>query len=534
MAATGRRASQQVLAAIPISFLAVLVVWPLAAVLVRSLAGVGLVDAWSILTRSSVLRVVRFTFAQAAGSTVLTLVVGLPIAHALARYDFRGRSTIRAITVVPFVLPTVVVATAFDALFDLINVDLSRTVAAILMAHVFFNVAVVVRMVGGFWRTLDPAGVEAAAALGASPWRAFQEITLRRLAPVVTGAGLIVFLFSFTSFGVILILGGPTRATLETEISRYAVFRGELDVAAILAMIQIAVVAVLAFLGARFQRRLSTATTSSPPSAKRRPATAQQRAHVGAIVGLVAVVIGAPLFALLERSISVGDGYGLANYRALLDPIALLPVSPAGALVRSVVIASLASVVAVLVGLAAGRVITAGGRIGRLLEAAVLIPLGVSAVTLGFGFIIAFTMFDFRSSIWLVPLAHAVIGLPFVLAALLPAWRSVEGSVVEAAAALGASPRQVFRKVEWPLVMGAVATGAGFAAAVSMGEFGATSFISRGSNTFTAPQAIFRLLSQPGDSIRGQAMALSVVVGVVVAIMGAVLERRRTEASVMM
>ena len=527
-------ASHLLLAALPLGFLLLMVVWPLVAVLIRSLADVGIGDAWAVLTRSSVLKVLRFTFGQAALSALVTLLIGLPIAHALATYDFAGRSAIRAITVVPFVLPTVVVASAFDALFNSLGLDLSRTVAAIILAHVFFNVAVVVRMVGGYWQTLEVSVSEAAAALGASPWRTFREITLRRLAPVITGAGLIVFLFSFTSFGVILILGGPTRATLETEIRRYAVFRGELDVAAILAMVQIVVVAVLAYLGARFQRRFASSASSTPLSSRRRITTGPQLLHVGAIVFLVMVVVVLPLGALVERSLSVGSGYGFENFTSLAEPVSLLPVSPLESVLRSVVIAMVAATICVGLGLAAARVITSGRRFSRLLEVAALIPLGVSAVTLGFGYVIAFTMLDFRSSIWIVPLAHAVVGLPFVLAAVLPAWRGIDRSVTEAAAALGASPKAVFRQVEWPLVATALATGAGFAAAVSLGEFGATSFISRGASTFTAPQAIFRLLGQPGDQLRGQAMALSVVIGIVVTVLAALLERRRGEGTVLM
>lgn len=528
------RSSRGVLAVIPLTFLAVMVVWPVAAIISRSLAGVGPGDAWAILSRPAVVRTIRFTFAQALASTIITLVVGLPIAHALAHYEFRGRRLIRAITVVPFVLPTVVVAAAFAALFDLVGLNVTRSVAAILMAHVFFNVAVVVRMVGGHWQSLDRTETDAAAALGAGPLRAFREITLRRLAPALGAASLIVFMFSFTSFGVILILGGPTRATLETEINRYAVFRGELDVAAVLALVQIIVVAVLAVASGLLQRRFASISSGGPSGTSVRPQSASQRSHLAAVLALVAVVVGSPLGALAYSSLRVGDGLGFKHYTSLVDEVALLPVSPAGALGRSIVIAFAAAALAFVVAMAAGRVITRRGAGARLIETAVFVPLGISAVTLGFGYIVAFTVLDFRTSVWIVPAAHAVIGLPFVLGALLPAWRSAQGSILEAAATLGASPRQIFTRVEWPLIAGAAAIGVGFSAAVSLGEFGATTFISRSSTTFTAPLAIFRLLGQPGESPRGQAMALSVVVGVLVAVLAALLERRRGEEAVLL
>lgn len=507
------------------AFLALLVVWPLAAILIRNLADVGPDRFVDIVTRRSLLDVAWFTLWQAGLSAVLTVIIGLPIAHVVARYRFPGRTALRAMAVVPFVLPTVVVAAAFQSMADRIGVSATRSVAAVIAAHVFFNVAIVVRIVGGFWATFDQRLVEAARVLGASPWVAFRRVTVPRLLPSVTAAALLSFLFSFTSFGVILILGGPRRATLETEIYRFAVSRGEFDVAAVLAVVQITVVAACAVASGRVERH-----TTVRAAGLGRPLpldTAGRRLHVGFVLVLVLVVIVAPLGALVERSVQVGDGYGIAHYRGLLDPVSLLPVSPARALLTSVVLAIGAATVAAVVGLLGAIAIAGRSRVGRLLEVASLIPLGVSAVTLGFGYLITFTFLDLRSSPWLVPLAHAVIGMPFVLGSVVPALRSIDDRLRQAASTLGASPWAVARQIDWPLIRRPLLAGAAFAAAISVGEFGATSFLARGSSSFTAPLAIFRLLSQPGDVLQGQAVALSVLVGLVVATLAAVIERRR-------
>ncbi len=524
-AAIGRRLGAVAVAALPIGFLGLLVAWPLVAVFQRSLTDTGWNDVVEILTRPATLRVLWFTLWQAGLSAGLTLIVGLPVAQVLARYRFRGRSALRALVIVPFVLPTVVVAAAVGAAFDRLGLGLERSLAAVLAAHVFFNVAVVVRVVGGFWAGLDRREVEAAQVLGASPWRAWRTITLRRLAPVLTGSFLLVFLFSFTSFGVIRVLGGLRRATVETEIYRYAIARQQFDVAAVLAGLQILVVVVLAVATARFQRRHATAQRrlASPRPVRGWAA----RLHLAAVLAVVVVVIGLPVGILVEQSLRVGGGYGLDHYRALTERVDLLPLSAVRALGNSLVFAGLAAVVASVVGLAAAVAITRGGPVGRLLEAVALLPLGVSAVTLGFGYLVGLTVFDLRRSVALVPLAHAVVGLPFVLASVVPAIRSIDPRVREAAATLGASPMLVRRTVDWPLVRRALATGAGFAAAVSIGEFGATSFLGRGRESFTAPLAIFRLLSNPGPALRGQALALSVVVGLVVAAVAAAIEWRR-------
>ncbi len=515
---------------VPTLFLAVFVVWPLLAVLARSLVGAGVGDVLDQLTSSGFRSVLWFTIGQALASVALTLLVGLPIAHVLARYDIKGSTVLRALVVVPFVLPTVVVAAAFSALFNRVGIDLDRSFAAILAAHVFFNVAVVVRIVGGFWGGLDRRETEAAMVLGASPMTAFRRITLPRLAPVIAGASLVVFLFCFTSFGVILILGGPTRATLETEIHRFAVFRQEFDSAAILALVQLITVVALSAGAARFQRRQSLASRGRVRTAKLPLNSAARRTYVSLVAVVAIVVVVAPMAALVEQSLRVGDGFGLSHYANLLERGPLLPVAPITALGRSVMFAVVAAAIAAAVGLLGASAIARGGRGGRLLEIGALVPLGVSAVTLGFGYLVGFAALDFRSSIWIVPIAHAVIGLPFVLAATVPAFRSIDSRLHEAAASLGADPATIRRRVDWPLVRTPLLTGAGFAAAVSIGEFGATSFLARGRSSFTAPMAVFRLLSQPGQLLRGQALALSVVIGLTVALLALVLERRRRDS----
>ena len=518
---------------VPVVFLGVLVVWPLGAVLTRSLTGVGPERVIEILSRRSTRSIAWFTLWQAAASSAHTLMVGLPVAHALARYRFRGQTVLRAIAVVPFVLPTLVVAAAVDAAFAALGLDLKRSVAAILFAHVFFNVAIVIRVVGARWASLDRRPEEAAAVLGASPWTAFRSATLPRLLPVIGSAGLLTFLFSFTSFGIILILGGPTRATIETEVYRNAIFRQEFDVAAVLALMQIAVVACTSLLSTRLQRTFSRQERGRQRSYGQPLASGRQRWHVASVVALVAVVIGGPLAALVAASLKTGrSGVTFINYRNLFVEVNLLPVSAAEALATSVRCGLVAAAVAVVVGVVTAFAITRSGRAGRFIEVAALVPLGVSAVTLGFGYLLAFTVLDLRRSSWIVPVAHAVIGLPFVLAAVVPALRAIVDRYREAASVLGATPATVVRLIDLPLIRRAAITGGGFAFAVSLGEFGATSFLSRSDGAFTAPLAIFRLLSQPGDLLRGRALALSVVLGVVVAVIAGLADWRRSGEAV--
>ncbi|MGI8479316.1 MAG: ABC transporter permease, partial [Gaiellaceae bacterium] len=201
---------------VPLAFLALFFVYPLVSILER---GLGAGGDLAVLTDSLTREVLWFSLWQAVASTALTIAVALPASYVLGRYAFRGRGVVLAAVTVPFVLPSVVVALAFLAVLP---EGLERSWVAILIAHVFFNVAVVVRVVGTFWAGLDPRLAEAAATLGAGPVRSLREVTLPLLAPALAAAASIVFLFSFTSFGIVLILGGPRYSTLETEIYNQA------------------------------------------------------------------------------------------------------------------------------------------------------------------------------------------------------------------------------------------------------------------------------------------------------------------------
>ncbi len=248
----------RLLYALPLIFLAIFYFYPLLSILGLSLAPEGRLDlsgVQALWTRPYLAQVLWFTFWQAVVSTGLTLALGLPAAYVYARYDFPAKSLLRALTTIPFVMPTVVVGAAFVTLLGprgVVNdwlmgalglaqppVNLLYTVGIILLAHAFYNATVVVRIVGGFWANLDPRLGEAAAVLGAPRWRRTWEVTLPLLLPSILAASLLVFLFCFTSFGVILILGGPSFATLEVEIYRQTVNYFNLSLAAVLALVQL-------------------------------------------------------------------------------------------------------------------------------------------------------------------------------------------------------------------------------------------------------------------------------------------------------
>ncbi len=524
---------------VPVVFLGWFFVWPVTSIVGLGLAPDGEVELGVLaraLTDQSVRSVAWFTLWQAVVSTVLTLLVAIPGAYALSRQEFPGRRALQAAVTVPFVLPTVVVGSAFLALLGprspvnaaLVAVlgdaaptlDLRRTVTAILLAHVFFNYAVVVRTVGGLWSMLDPRLEDAARVLGASRWRTFREVSLPLLSPAIAASAAIVFLFTFTSFGVVLILGGPGRATIEVEIHRATTQLLDLPLASTLALLQlVAVLSALAVYGhltrrAQQQRLVAAASTRRPPRSR------AERWFLGTNLAVIVVLVLSPLAVLVERSFVTATGYGLDNWRRLLvdDPSSVLAV-PAGEAVRnSLLFGTSATLVALVVGGLAATAATVGrGWITGAVDRALMVPLGTSAVTVGFGFLIALDRpLDLRGSPLLVPLAQALIATPFVVRTLLPVLRSIDQRLRDAAAVLGASPLRVWREVDLPIIGRALLVAAGFSFAIAVGEFGATVFVAR-ANLPTMPVAIFRLLGRPGVANFGQAMAMSTLLAAITA-----------------
>ncbi len=509
LVAQSHKAARVVTALVPAAFLALFFVYPLGSILERGLASDGGFRLpTDVLGSPDTAQVVWFTVWQASASTALTLLAGLPLAWAIGRVRYRGRDLVRALVVVPFVLPTVVVATAFLALLPS---GLDRGVVPILLAHVFFNVAVVARVVGAAWSRLDPRLWDAAATLGASPLQRFRELTLPALRPSLAAASALVFLFCFTSFGVVVILGGPTRLTLEAAIYDEAVRAFDLRAAAALSLLQLGAVALVVAVSSRLEAASgATLPLSAEAATGGRPPTRGERLALAGILASAAGLLAVPLGALVQRSLAGPGGYGLGFYRALARETPALLVPPWHAALNSLAYAGAATAIALAIGgLAAAAV---ASRPAGWLDTAVMLPLGASAVMLGYGFVIAFDTppLDIRAALWIVPVAQALVAAPFVVRILAPALRGVDPRLREAAAVLGAGPGRVRREIDLPLVLRPLGVAAGLAFAVALGEFGATVFLARSDHP-TLPVAIFRFLGRPGAENQGTAAALAVL-----------------------
>ena len=497
----------------PLTVLVVFYVVPIATLTGRFFA----TDVVQSLVHDRQLRqVLWFTTWQATFSTLLTVAVGLLPAYILARFEFRGHRLVMALVTVPFVLPTVVVGAAFLALLP---DGLDHSVWAVLIAHVFFNVAVVVRGVGGLWEQLPVDLAAAARTLGASPLQAIRFVTLPLLAPALYASAAIVFLFTFTSFGVVRVLGGPARPTLEVEIWQRATRLGDIGAAAVLSVLQLLLLAMAVAWFARQQRQHRNSLGLRPLAPRARARTSRQRVGVIGVVTAVVLAVAVPLGALFERSLRTGEGYSFSAWRAVLGqaaktsrPGAASSLDTVGALSTSLIFGCVAMLISVFIGGCAAFAIVALGRGGLFLDVGLMLPLATSAVTIGFGLLITFDTapFDWRGAPLMIPLGHALVAIPFVVRIALPVLRSISPQLRSAAHSLGASPLRAWVEIDVRFVLRPLLTGAGFALAISLGEFGATSFLTRHGRE-TLPIAIEQLLNKPGAMLHAQGYALATI-----------------------
>jgi thiamine transport system permease protein len=505
---------RKLLWAIPLTSVAVLFYWPIAKITSLGFSG----DWLTTLSELKTFEIIWFTLWQAALSTLVTLVIAIPGAYLLFRRSFPGQPLIKALITVPFVLPSIVVAVGFTVFRNVHNfwielglTFLSDPVYWIIAAHVFVNYSIAVKTIGGVWAGLDTEIDEAAELDGAGRLRSLLSVSLPQLRPAVFSAAAMVFLFSATSFGIVLVLGGGQVQTIETAIYFSATQFLDLEAAAALVLVQTLITAAAFLIGSSLAK--GTVGLEQVFEGTRKPRVDRRDWPASVLTaGIVVGLLVMPMLLVLVEAFKVGDGWGLTNFanlgtRGARDLLNISVLDAAGNSIRNMVVAA---GIAFLLGTLISWLLVRTKQ--KLLDLVFLVPLGVSSVVLGFGFLVSFneTWLSPRSSWLLVPLAQALIALPMVIRLVYPALVSIGKEPIEQASLDGASSWQIWRFVQSGMIKGVLLTAAGYAAIISIGEFGASSFLAYGSEG-TIPTLLFRLIARPGEQNYGMAMAISVV-----------------------
>lgn len=506
------RSTSKWLAVVPVLLMLVFVVAPVSNIFITSLN----FESFAIIARQTTRNTVWFTTWQAIVSTILVLLFALPIAAITANFEFFGRRALISLISVPFILPTVVVGAAF---LELLPSTIHRSAFAIITAHIYFNFGLVVRVVSTRWQQIHPHLDDVARTLGASRTRLFLTVTLPLLKKSLLSAGLLVFLMCFTSYGVVRILGGPARSTIETEIYFRAMQLGDVSGALILSILQLIVVAILISLIMQFSRAKSAEFAQTVYSRIRKPQNSAQILIVTLVAVTSTLVVILPLISIVRRSIFVGQQINFSIWRSIFTDAEIFK-----SLTTSLRYAVFTVVISTTIGLLGACATVYGSRRYRFVNLLTALPVVVSPVTLGLGLIITFDVdpIDWRGAWLMMPVAHCLVAVPIVMRIISPTIRDLPNGLRDASQTLGATTWQIWRTVDLRIIQPALVTAAAIACAVSLGEFGASSFLVRRNNE-TLPLTISRLLARPGEIIQAQAYAIATLLIVAcIAIVGLV------------
>ncbi|MFC7239862.1 ABC transporter permease [Saliphagus sp. GCM10025317] len=504
-----------------------------------------------LLSSDRRLGIVGFTAYQALLSTLLSLALGLPMAYLLARYGFRGRRTLRSLTILPFVMPSIMVAVGFYATFGrsgtlnavleplgLGPISLVGSLEAILIAHAFYNAPLVARVTTAAWESVDASAFETARSLGAGPFRAFRDVVAPQLYPAALMGAALTFVFTFGTFPIVLALGGIRLSTVEVFVYQLV---QDLDYAeaAALAIVELVISLGVLYGYLRYEAKHTVRSSAIRPLPRKSLAPPAFSAReliprVGlAVYGVIALfVFVAPIASLLVRSVTTPGGeFTLAHYGFLLErqaSAAAFQVRPWPAIRNSLLFAAAALAVSLPMGVVVSVLTTRRYRGRKLVDVVAMAPLAVSGIIVGIGLlrgpVFGFEIWHYRITVTgavAIVAAHAVACYPFVVRTVAPGLESIDPSLLESARALGASRTRALLDVELPLVWPGVVAGAAFAVAISMGEFSATVILATGTDQYTMPIAIERFIGRR----LGPATAMGVVLLVVTAFSFVVIDR---------
>ncbi len=474
-----------------------------------------------VLGSSYYQRIIGFTVFQAVISAFFALLLGLPGAYLLSRSSGKLKSFLRAVATVPFILPAILVVLGFIIFFGnngflnrilmtLFKLDspplrVLYTFKAVILAHGFYNFPVVLRIVSGAWENMPENEKDAAAAMGAGKYRIFRTVVLPRLFPSIAVSWFLTFLFCYLSFAVILVLaGGPQYTTMEVEIYRLTVRAVELDNAAALGAVQAVLTLVMmsAFTHFTSKGRITGSSGISYAAGRETAAEKKKKEKYSAIKkaaliiysALALMVLLGPIVSLVIRSFQTpitragGIQFTLKWYREIFSGTG----SPLKAMANTLFYAISTAAISLVIGVFLARMIWRSVRGRKILESLSLLPLGISSVVLGLGYLLILRRIPGQIvSPLLVIAAHSIIAYPFVLGTVRSYLSKIPSNINHAARLLGASPVRAFRTVEFPLIQPGIAAAGSFAFAISAGEMNAT-IMFNSAGVVTLPIMIYR------------------------------------------
>lgn len=485
-------------------------------------------------------KVIWFTFYQALLSTALTIILALPGSYLLSRYSFPGKRVILAASLVPFVIPSLVLAVGLIAIFGwsgsmngltgmiegLVNVEITRidlvgTRTIILIGHIFFNFPIALRILHARYMNMDQDLSKASRSLGAGKIRTFFSVTLPQMKYSLLAASSLIFTFCFLSFGIVVMLGGLNH-TIEVELK--SLFTGltveKFHHAGALLIIETVIVLfttlVYVWSSSRETSRAEIAFRNQGNEGNRMGPW--QRIGVLLYILIIFVMVIYPLLIIFIRSFfgngTILDAPSLEFYRAILS-MQKQPetsVSPVDSIRNSLMFGLLTMIFSLPLSYLTARAMKLRGGVSkRTLDMLLLFPLGASSIALGYGLVKTYSVgpIEITGTWYIIVLVHLVIAYPIGARSIYSSMMSIPSDIKRASRSLGASPLETFIRIELPLLMPGILVAAVFAFAVSMGELGATLMVS-GPEFETMPIYLYDTIEGAGRNL-GPMYAFSVI-----------------------
>ena len=481
---------------IPIIILSFFLIYPVTRVIVGGVLSSTSNPFQKILSDYPTQFAIAFTFSQAFISTIASVMVGLPGALIISRLDFKGKSLVRALIVVPFVLPPIAVVVGIIQMFGSYGIidsflmslfhsstsvfNISDGIVGIVLAHTFYNAPLVILLVSSSLERMNPEIEDAADMLGANSIQRFKRITLPQILPALSAAAILTFIFCFMSFPIVLALGNDVYNTIEVLIwNSYRA--GDLGIASSLALLQILITMALAAFYMRVGRTRNQDV--APTSAIRTITFAKYRYHEQGLILIymlsMLIFIGGPMISIFRAA--VYDPL-LQQYttKGLTYLFTSGPNGGLGFLINTLFYGFLATLLSIILGIPLAYAHKSEKRILPTLSSMlVLLPLGISSITLAYGLMEAIAVpLGLSLHPWpIIVIAQTLIGLPFTARALEISLNNIDPNILNQADLLGASRFQRFFFVDIPLLLPGILVGAVFAFAMAIGDMTATLLI---------------------------------------------------------
>ena len=432
-----------------------------------------------------ILKVAWFTFFQASLSTLLALIIGLPAAFFCARRKFPGRKLLLSLSVVPFCVPSLIIALGYVTFLGL-NGSLNQflmfifglkeppvrilySFAGLIIAHGFYNFALIMKTVAAAWEQLPAEQSESARLLGASEARIFRTVTIYQLMPAIASSSLLVFIYCFLSFIMVLLFGGIGNSTLEVEI--YKAARAVLDFrqAAVLAIVETSILCVITILYCMLENKASRIKGLSvnkiyPEKMK----DWKEKICFGLLILVILIFFIAPLAGIgvnAFTSSKKGTGITLLTFKRVIGMRSFWP-----SFISTVKTGACTGLLCTVIGFAYSCLLRfyeqKKWKRSVVLNVIPMLPMSVSSVVVGV-FIIQMVR---RGNIWCLILAQTSLTWPMAYRQIYPHMVKISRDTLDAALLLSKNPLQTIFRVVFPLTAKGILSAFGFCFAISAGD----------------------------------------------------------------